>query len=192
MATSDSSTSEKRRSSWNWRNVFGPRGLAGVVLLFFLAMFFHLIGRHCVNGALERIYTPPPLTHDRMVLFREFIRIVEAHPEYTRVSLDGWCRLSTAPVIASDRGFSNAEVDALHRLSTNLRRAGCAFALMQDSYFLFMPAPAYVLPTWIGVVYVADGRSPNEIDDWILNLYKPFSPVRNAWYTSRFLVSPPR
>lgn len=60
---------------------------------------------------------------------------------------------------------------------------------MQNSYFLFMPFPSYVLPTWVGVVYVPDGRNPNEIDDWVLDLYKPFSPIKDKWYTSRSLVS---
>lgn len=97
MVTNDSSTGKKRKSSWNWRDVFAPKGLVGIVLLLFLAMYFHVIGRHFVNAALQRVYIPPALTHDRVVLFREFIRIVEAHPEYKRVHLDDWGRLSARP-----------------------------------------------------------------------------------------------
>ncbi|MDI9430601.1 MAG: hypothetical protein RBR19_07735 [Sedimentisphaerales bacterium] len=181
----DTKTSLYRRWTQHW---WSPLGL---FLLLFLPLLFHMVGRHMVRGVLQWVYTPPALTEEKAAVYTEFIRVVERHPEYTRVFLNTTGRLSAEPVVAEDRGFTESEVTALHRLARRFRDVGCIFAERGESYIAFMPYPRYILPASPGVVYSLDARHPDEMDDWILNRYKPFVHITGRWYASKSLILSP-
>jgi len=178
---------ENPRRRWTQR----LRSPTGLFLLLFLALLFHVIGRHVVRQALQCLYTPPALTREKAGAYREFIRLVNGHPEYTDVFLNQLGVLRPEPVVGEKMGFTESEATALRHLSGLFREVGCVFAQKGDSYVAFMPDSTYILPASPGVVYSLDTRHPNEMDDWFLNRYKPFVQIAGRWYTSRRLISSP-
>lgn len=178
----DQAATSRRKSLWS------P---AGVVLLLVLAGAFHMVGRHIVRGVLQWVYTPAALSDEKAAIYTEFIRLVEAHPEYTDVFLNRVGELRAEPVVGEKMTFTESEVTRLHCLAGRFRDVGCVFAQKGDSYVAFMADSTYILPASPGVVYSFDARHPNEMDNWFLNRYKPFVQIAGRWYTSRRLISSP-
>lgn len=173
-----------------WRRLCSP---AGIISLLLGCVFFHLMGHHIVRRVLGRVYTPPALNREKVVVYTRFVRLVEAHPEYNRVHLDMWGGLweKMHESVTEQAGFSMDEDYELTRISQGFRQVGCVRAEKYSSYVVFMHMPNYILPTSPGVLYSLDGRNPNEVDDDFLNSKKPFFPIKDRWYTSLWLAVNP-
>ncbi|MFB0555514.1 MAG: ankyrin repeat domain-containing protein [Phycisphaerae bacterium] len=166
-----------------------------VAVCFLLAgfVFFHLIGHHIFRWSLGHIYTPPALNQEKLVLYNDLVRLIKAHPEYSRFHLDssGPGRQVIRDMLSGKKGFLWYEVDELTRISREFERVNCVRADKYDSYVVFFPRPNYVLPTSPGVLYSLDGGNPNEINDEFLNGKKPFKLIKEHWYTSKWLAVNP-
>lgn len=168
--------------------------IAGIILLFFGFVFFHLGGHNLVMLLLEHIYTPPALSREKMVAYTGFVKVVEAYPEYRRVRLDIYNRRSVEfyDSYAEKKDPSKGVIeDDLFSISRDFKRVGCFYAEKYNWYVVFFPRRNYIMPTSPGVLYSLDGRNPNEVDDEFLNSNKPFILIKDRWYMSRQLVMSP-
>lgn len=161
-----------------------------VCLLLAGCVFFHLIGHHIVRWSLGHFYTPPALNREKIVLYTDLIRLIKAHPEYSRFHLgtSGPSQMVMRDLLTRKKGFLFYEVGELFRISREFKRINCVFADKNGSYVLFLPKPKYIWPTSPGVLYSLNGRNPNEVDDAFLNHRKPFMLIKNRWYTSKRLA----
>jgi hypothetical protein len=184
-----------RRGHKRWLQRLSRPGV--IFLLLIGALLFHVVGRLFIQKGFEHIYTPPALTQEKVIVYSRFVRFIEAHPEYSRIHLTmrahrlAW-DYPWAIIHDSKRrqiNFSRDEEDELNKISQGFMGVGCMRAEKYMSYVLFISKRNYIMPTRPGVLYSLDGSNPNSIDDEILNVNKPFVPIKEKWYMSRLLVT---
>jgi hypothetical protein len=176
-----------------------------VVLVLILSSFLLIAGRHVVRTALEHIYTPPALTKEKADVYLRFLGIVGKYPEYEKLSLDRWGRLSLdmrwslffldkpsyLKELEQKRGFSKEDLVELTRISRDFKRVGCLFARRYSGVVVFVPRRNHIMPTRPGVLYSLDCVNPNHVDNEFLNPKKSFIPIGGRWYASKQLVASP-
>jgi ankyrin repeat protein len=161
-----------------------------IIWLFCGFVYFILLGHHVIRRSLSHFYTPPALSPEKAAVYADFIRLVEAHPEYRRFHLDasGPSKMVISEMLRGNKGFSAYEVDELTRISREFKRINCLSADKYGSYVVFMPGPNYILPTSPGLLYSLDGWNPNDVDDPFFNSRRPFKLIKDRWYTSKRLA----
>jgi hypothetical protein len=172
------------------------RSPGGVIALFLLALFVHLLGRHIIRLELQRLYTPPALTAREASTYARFIRLAQAHPEYERIFLNDVGTLEfkqsgSTEAPHSKGSFSGAEVCELVKLARDLRWANCVWAEKNGTCVTFVHRTTYILPMRPGVLYSLDGRNPNELPDGLIEKNRPYTLIGGNWYTSKGLVISP-
>jgi len=170
------------------KRIFSP---VGIIVLLTGLLFFHLVGHHVIRSWLGYVYTPPALTPEKIIVYTEFIKFAQDHPEYSRIHVDMF-RGRRAELYDPSTKKEGPSIDSeLLNISRDFKRISCIRADKYYWYIIFMPRPNYILPTTPGVLYSLDGENPNDVDDEYLNSKKPFFQIKDSWFTSRALAVNP-
>jgi hypothetical protein len=178
--------------------------LLSLFILLLIGAVSELLDGGMTRGILWKIYTPPALSEERVATYCEFIRLVQKHPELSRVSLTPWGALQAdrrfdptmhdgaqqGPATAS---FSATEQSAMKDISAELRKINGTSAVMVERangyrVFRFSRYPGSASGHFMNppAVYVVNPRDPNDVDAIRQATgYGDLEHIKGCWYASR-------
>jgi len=175
--------SKKRRSS--------------IVLICILCVPFLIGIMAVITFMLPYLYTPFAITRENYKFYNRCIAFVKNQSEHEDISVswrgdyvkNGIYFPAIDPnSVDMKNKFSENEISEMLLLSKQMKKFGCLRVQRNMDIVLFYKRRDRILPTRPGVAFSIDGINPNNIDNEILNEYKPFLKINNGWYMSRQLV----
>ncbi|MHC4337587.1 MAG: hypothetical protein ACYSTG_06515 [Planctomycetota bacterium] len=181
--------------------IISVRGRGLLVRVLAMLLIFILVIPLAVGGGvslvwlLPRIYTPPALTHENIVVYNECIEFAKNHDEYKDLVLRRGFLFDGDENISVESAFLKGEAEELQRKLFSVR---CARFQRNNDMLLFYNIANSVsmlsrswprfLPARPGVLYSLNGQNPSEIDSEVLNKAKPLVKIGGDWYMSRKLM----
>lgn len=161
--------------------------IASVIFLFIpLVIAFAFI----LSLALPCIYTPGAITSEKLHLFERCIKIMKEHDEHLNLVWDTATGHIFVPINGGEEPcFSDDEIAETQNISKYLNKLNCYIVERKNNVVLFRIRTNYILPDSPGVIYSLNGQNPNEIDNELMNKYKPFIRILGNWYMSRKLIN---
>jgi hypothetical protein len=150
-----------------------------------------------IKFTLPYLYTPPAITTENYKFYRRCVAFVKSQNKHEDISVswrgyyikDG-ANFSTIDSNSTDikNNFSEEEISEMLLLSKQMKKFRCLRLQKDNDVILFYKRRNIVLPTRPGIAFSINGINPNDVDNEILNEYKPFLKINNGWYMSRQLV----
>ena len=180
------------------------------LLIIFVLIMVALIGsRIVIVESLPYLYTSPAITKENLPAYNKFIRFAKNCNSDRTLVVGKGCRVvvnGTFYMLVKNNSFewerarkelSEEVVNELKVLCEQLHCVRCAMVKRVNDMLLFfnvsnvsLPGFSSFLPvsTNPGVLYSLNGEEPNEINDEVLNAFKPFVRITGNWYMSRKLM----
>ena len=173
------------------------------MLIFILATIVLFHGRFFLGASLPLIYTPPALDSENLGVYNKCITFLKNHEDYKNIAV-----LRRGMVIVNPDTYDVATYPAeffpahnvaeMKSLLQKLRRIFCQRFQRTGDMILFYRSPVPFTPLYPeeifslyprgpGVLYSLSGENPNEVDNDVLNVAKPFVKIYGNWYMSRKL-----
>lgn len=150
-----------------------------------------------ISFTVPYLYTPPALTKENYKYYSRCVAFIKSQNEHEDISIlcrgdyikDGAYFPAIDPNSADIKNnFSKDEISEMLLLSKQMKKFGCLRFRRNIDIVLFYKLRNRILPTRPGVAFSINGTNPNDVDNEIVNEYKPFLKINNGWYMSKQLV----